>query len=278
MDDLTLDSQIAKARTNALALAIAQSDPSSESSTSVLTQPCRAQISPLQIFTLLISAAVHDIGHPGHNNQFEIATKSDLAILYDNKSVLENFHIATTLRLMDSHDCNITANMGSNAKRQMRLDLTHNILSTDMTNFGKRMDLIREKRAVGGVTNSYADASYVCWVLLQAADLSNPVRPFEVAKAWATLVTEEFNSQVDKERELGLPITTWMDARDDETMLKNEINFGRNVCLPLYTALTEQFPLVFGTHLIQLRNNLESYYKFQTASAVVSKAPIDYTI
>jgi hypothetical protein len=86
-----------------------------------------------------------------------------------------------------------------------------------------------------------------------------------MAKAWATLVTEEFNSQVDKERALGLPVTAWMDARDDTTMLKNEIQFGTHVCLPLYTALCEQFPLVFGTPLIQLRNNLESYKKYQAS-------------
>lgn len=43
----------------------------------------------------LISALAHDIGHPGNNNDFEIKMMSDLAIRYNNKSVLENFHCNT---------------------------------------------------------------------------------------------------------------------------------------------------------------------------------------
>jgi len=269
-DDSSKDTQIAIARAEAMAVAIAAADPDYQNSQT--QTPPRAQISPLQIFTLLISAATHDIGHPGNNNQFEINSKSDLAVLYENKSVLENMHVATTLKMMESQDCNIIATMPPSAKRQFRFDLTTNILSTDMTNFPQRLQSIRDKAAAGGVTNCYADANFVCRALLQAADLSNPVRPFEIAKAWATLVTEEFNSQVDKERALGLPVTAWMDARDDTTMLKNEIQFGTHVCLPLYTALCEQFPLVFGTPLIQLRNNLESYKKYQ-ASLVKDNEP-----
>jgi cAMP-specific phosphodiesterase 4 len=47
----------------------------------------------------IIASAVHDVDHPGNNNPFEVATQSRLAILYNDKSVLENHHIATTFMI-----------------------------------------------------------------------------------------------------------------------------------------------------------------------------------
>lgn len=41
---------------------------------------------------MLISALTHDVDHPGNNNDFEIKTGSELALRYNNKSVLENYH------------------------------------------------------------------------------------------------------------------------------------------------------------------------------------------
>jgi len=36
-------------------------------------------MTPFDIFVTLVSAASHDIDHPGHNNLFEINTRSELA-------------------------------------------------------------------------------------------------------------------------------------------------------------------------------------------------------
>jgi hypothetical protein len=43
---------------------------------------------------LLFSALMHDVNHTGKNNVFEASTFSDLAIRYNNKSILENHHCA----------------------------------------------------------------------------------------------------------------------------------------------------------------------------------------
>jgi len=44
----------------------------------------------MDIFTLLISGLAHDICHDGRNNIFHINSKSDIAMLYNDISVLEN--------------------------------------------------------------------------------------------------------------------------------------------------------------------------------------------
>jgi len=62
---------------------------------------------------MIISALVHDVGHPGFNNAFLVATKSTEALLCKNfyswetlikldndQSVLENLHTAYFFKIM----------------------------------------------------------------------------------------------------------------------------------------------------------------------------------
>jgi len=50
--------------------------------------------SKLHLFAILLSALVHDVDHNGKTNAFHVQVKSELAVLYNDKSVLENWHIA----------------------------------------------------------------------------------------------------------------------------------------------------------------------------------------
>ncbi|ORX77499.1 HD-domain/PDEase-like protein [Anaeromyces robustus] len=60
--------------------------------------------SRLEIIGLLISALGHDMYHPGYNNLFQINTKSELAIKYNNKSVLEQYSADSLVELIESSD------------------------------------------------------------------------------------------------------------------------------------------------------------------------------
>lgn len=52
------------------------------------------QVTDMEAAVLLISAMVHDTDHPGVNNLYLVATRDRLALRYNDKSVLENHHIA----------------------------------------------------------------------------------------------------------------------------------------------------------------------------------------
>ena len=73
-----------------------------------LNAPALNQVfSDLEIFAALVAAAVHDVAHPGATNNFLIKTGHDLALLYNDTSVLENHHISTTFKIMQDSHCNI---------------------------------------------------------------------------------------------------------------------------------------------------------------------------
>ena len=55
-------------------------------------------LSDLEIFALLLSAIIHDYDHSGTTNNFHVQSSSNLAILYNDKSVLENHHVAAFFR------------------------------------------------------------------------------------------------------------------------------------------------------------------------------------
>lgn len=74
-----------------------------------------AKLSDLDIFTTIMSGAAHDIDHPGTNNVFEIKTRSKLALLYNDQSVLENHHAASFFFLTDNsaNNCDVMQYMAA---------------------------------------------------------------------------------------------------------------------------------------------------------------------
>ena len=48
---------------------------------------------------MLLAAALHDVGHPGLNNDFLIKTEHEFAVTYNDRSPLENYHVATGWRV-----------------------------------------------------------------------------------------------------------------------------------------------------------------------------------
>ena len=52
-------------------------------------------MSPIERLASLLASFGHDVGHPGVNNNYLIATKHSLAIVHNDLSPLENMHCAT---------------------------------------------------------------------------------------------------------------------------------------------------------------------------------------
>merc|ERR1719334_392859 len=63
----------------------------------------------LEIMAALFAAIIHDVSHTGFTNNYHIKTKSELAILYNDRSVLENHHLATAFNVILDEKYDIAA-------------------------------------------------------------------------------------------------------------------------------------------------------------------------
>lgn len=57
-------------------------------------------MSDLEIFTSLMAAIIHDFDHSGTTNNFHINSGSGLALLYNDRAVLENHHVSAFFRYL----------------------------------------------------------------------------------------------------------------------------------------------------------------------------------
>lgn len=81
----------------------------------------------------LMAAVVHDVGHPGNNNNFQAAMSSELALTYNDRSVLENHHVAHAFRMLRAHpEMDIFANLTLDERKYVRKMMIEAVLATDM--------------------------------------------------------------------------------------------------------------------------------------------------
>ena len=197
------------------------------------------------IFGLLLSAVVHDVDHPGHTNTFEINTGSELATIYNDKSVLENHHCSTAFRLMRRSGCAVLNGLSLSTARDIRKTVVSAVLATDMAVHFQLIGDIAKKAPMNGEElkcRDEGDRLFLCGILMHAADISNPYRRFDMTQGWAKRITEEFNNQIAKEKELGLPFLPYMATPDEMSLCRNEVGFGTHIIMPFVKNLALLFP------------------------------------
>lgn len=59
------------------------------------------RLTRLEKLSLVLAAAVHDLGHPGVNNQFLVETRNHWALVYNDISVNENMHVSRAFILAE---------------------------------------------------------------------------------------------------------------------------------------------------------------------------------
>jgi len=194
-------------------------------------------LSYLEILAVLIAALCHDLRHPGLNNTFLIDTNSTLALRYNDRSVLENYHCAEAFQIMLNSKHNILAGLTRTEYKELRSLIVNCILATDMS---QHMELSSRFEALAGGMFSKHNREHralLLSVLLKCADIGNPTRPFEICRQWADLVQEEFFVQGDSERRNSLSISPYMDRTQSNLLPKMQLNFIDYLVLPLYSNL-----------------------------------------
>ena len=209
-------------------------------------------LTDLDVSICLIGAAIHDFQHPGLNNLFLINSCDLLAIRYNDKSVLENHHLAAAFALLQNDDRNIFKGLNKDAYKKTRIKIINIVLATDFSRHFADISKFQAKFSEGVVDDE--ESRILCMeMMMHACDISNPSRPWDLCYSWAEKVMEEFFLQGDKERSLGLPISQLCD-RLTVNVPKSQVGFMDLFVEPTFTALALVVPAVDKILLILKQN------------------------
>ncbi|CAG8783106.1 31470_t:CDS:2, partial [Racocetra persica] len=151
-------------------------------------------LTSLDAICLLIAGLCHDIGH--------VNARTDLAIRYNDQSVLENHSCTLTMDIITNHG--LFRNVHSSSNEYLGCDpkdvditlkdlISKTILATDMSfhfdlleslhNMIKSISPCSSEESGEEIDNDYSEQrELLLKVLLHAADLSNTVRPWDISK------------------------------------------------------------------------------------------------
>jgi len=212
------------------------------------------KLTDLDVAALLLSAIVHDYKHPGVTNGFLINSNNELALAYNDKSVLESYHVSEAFKLMANNpDCDIFKNLTPNEKLLIRKRMINCVLGTDMALHGTMIsrikNLIVTHKISKGKNNSkiinpkeeFESKQLILDFCLHLSDIGNCARDFTVYKALVIKLMEEFGRQGDVEKSLKLPVSFLCD-RSAVNVPGSQIGFIAGVTKPVFAMLVEIFP------------------------------------
>uniref|UniRef100_A0A5F8H8U2 Phosphodiesterase n=1 Tax=Monodelphis domestica TaxID=13616 RepID=A0A5F8H8U2_MONDO len=189
-------------------------------------------LNELELLAMFFAAAIHDYEHTGTTNNFHIQTRSDTAILYNDRSVLENHHLSSVYKLMQDEEMNILTNLSKDDWRDLRNLIIEMVLSTDMSNHFQQIKIIKNAlQQPEGL-----DKAKTMSLVLHAADISHPAKPWELHYRWTMALMEEFFRQGDKEAELGLPFSPLCD-RKSTVVAQSQLGFIDFIVEPTFCLL-----------------------------------------
>uniref|UniRef100_A0A8C5WFP5 Phosphodiesterase n=1 Tax=Leptobrachium leishanense TaxID=445787 RepID=A0A8C5WFP5_9ANUR len=194
-------------------------------------------IPSLELMALYVAAAMHDYDHPGRTNAFLVATSAPQAVLYNDRSVLENHHAAAAWNLFLSRpEYNFLVNLDHMEFKRFRFLVIEAILATDLK---KHFDFLAEFNAkvnedVGPGINwsNENDRLLVCQMCIKLADINGPAKTKDLHLKWTEGIVNEFYEQGDEETSLGLPISPFMD-RSAPQLAKLQESFITHIVGPL---------------------------------------------
>ena len=161
----------------------------------------RRFLSPLDQLALMLAAIGHDAAHVGFTNAYLIATSHPLALLYNDISVLENHHAATTFRIMsEANDCDVLQTLCADDRRVVRKQMIAAILATDMANHQQWAERISTRYARARDKGDAFESDIVLPALLKLCDITNMFRSKALAEKWMTRITDEYFAQGDEMR------------------------------------------------------------------------------
>lgn len=204
----------------------------------------KCHLSKEEIFAGIIAGAIHDFDHPGMNNNFHSRTGAYLATLYNDRSILENHHLACTFELVRNPRYNIFATLTDEQRLTVRETMIEMVLATDMGNHAKIFKNFQVRMSEASDWFSKKDDVRLALSMsIKMADISNCARPNHIYAEWAKNISREFYLQGDAERKLKLSVSPFMDrTKETEEFPKGQISFMMYIVQPMVEAISALLP------------------------------------
>ncbi len=132
--------------------------------------------------------------------------------MYNDISVLENHHPAFAFEVARNAEANIFEGLKIDQFSSIRKLIIQLVLATDISQHFQSLNKFKAKVTAGNLKfEEQSDRHLVLEMMIKLGDISNPTKPMDQSLKWSSLVMEEFFKQGDRERELGIPISQFMD-------------------------------------------------------------------
>ena len=230
-----------------------------------------AKTNVIDILSIIIAALGHDLGHPGLTNMFHMNDSTDIAITYNDISILENFHASLLFRTLRKSENNIFEKLSNIDYKIIRKRMISEILATDMANHGKVVSVIKSKITLnennefklnllsGNEQSKNEEQQYLLDFMMHLADLGHNTKLFDISLKWVELLSEEFWRQGDLEKKKNLPVSFLCD-RDQINIPQSQKGFINGFIIPTFENLVSVFPSLKFT-LDNANNNLKQWQK-----------------
>ncbi|VDM45318.1 unnamed protein product [Toxocara canis] len=233
--------------------------------------PISDSMSTLELMALYTAAAMHDFDHPGRTNAFLVASEDRKAILYNDRSVLENHHAAESWRLLCRPENAFIDTLDAAETKRFRYLVLEYILATDLKQHFDIIMQFNEKAPDMDLSNE-SDRVLVSEMLIKFADINSPSKPYPLHRQWTDRICEEFYEQGDEEKRRGMAVSPYMD-RDEPAVAKLQDSFIAHIVSPLAVALNEVglLPILPGLEepelIINLKHNHQKWLRELEARA-----------
>ncbi|CAG9332757.1 unnamed protein product [Blepharisma stoltei] len=236
-------------------------------------------LNPIEIISLMVACLGHDVGHPALTSRFLINNRDEIAMIYNDSSVLENMHISKIYGIMGNKGCNIFENIDSDDWVKARKLIIEMILETDMSRHFEILGRFRAraKNLADLALDVHDDKILILSMALKCADIGHSAKISELHEKWTALVCEEFFRQGDLEKQRNQQVSMYCD-RDTTEIPKSQAGFIKNICLPLFDVWCEYLnnDAINKYVLEQLKKNL-NYWEEKTRVRRASMQIIDTT-
>ncbi len=198
-----------------------------------------ASLTDIEMVSLLLGAIVHDFKHPGRSNAFLMNSCNELSLLYNDISVLENYHASEAFRVLRQDECNFLRNMDPATIGSIRHLAIQIILATDLKfhfdvlrEFNLHLSDIQNEIREEGKARTYLSAMKMC---IKSADICHPTRPMYVHLRWTKCLMEEFFLQGDEEKAMGIEVSPNCN-RNDLDIADSQKTFINFLVKPLFKS------------------------------------------